>query len=76
MIQFKKDPSDNLKNRRTLAVIAFFFVLLWPCLILWIFLQYPEMDTTAAALFLAVPEAVGASPILAYWLAAHKDDQK
>lgn len=71
---FKNDPKDNLKNRRIIAFIAFFYVISWPFILLaahlWLGLNYQS-----SALFLGYAGVFGSSPIVVYFLAAAKEPQ-
>lgn len=69
--QFGKDPNDHLRNRRKLAVLAFFYILLWPFLILAAHL-YLSLDLAAVSVFLGYAGTFGSSPVVAYFLAANK----
>ncbi|MBL4761295.1 MAG: hypothetical protein JKY93_01180 [Gammaproteobacteria bacterium] len=69
-----KDPDDNLKNRRAIAFIAFFYVLIWPFIILAAHMFF-DLDIDAATLFLSYGGVFGGSPIVAYFIAAQKDSK-
>ena len=73
MSVFRADPQDHLRNRRMLAIVAFFFLIIWPFVILAAHLFF-DMDVGAVSIFLGYAGTVGASPIVAYCLAAHKED--
>ncbi len=73
----KRDPADNLYNRRLLAYVGIVFAIAWDVAILTLNCFIPAAFSDAKVVaFLGVPSAIAALNFWHYALAARKDDER
>jgi hypothetical protein len=75
MMGFKHVPTDNLYNRRLLAVIGVGYMVVWLIVMLVCRIKYPEITTSDVTIFITAAAGITGGPLYAYLLAANKADR-
>jgi hypothetical protein len=75
MMGFKHVPTDNLYNRRLLAVIGVGYMVVWLIVMLVCRIKYPEITTSDVTIFITAAAGITGGPLFAYLLAANKADR-
>jgi len=75
MIGFKYVPTDNLYNRRLLAVLGVAYMVIWLIVMLVCRIKYPEITSSDVTIFITAAAGITGGPLYAYLLAANKADR-